>query len=110
MSTIQVWNSVEELASEWAKSPLVEQLTSNLPANNPADSGVPEALRNLDAGTSIVSTHPLLTAMWEPLAEGVRSFSLTFRFGSSYGQSPRSGTLLKFGWAAIRFDGFRGIH
>jgi cell fate (sporulation/competence/biofilm development) regulator YmcA (YheA/YmcA/DUF963 family) len=71
MSTIQVWNSVEELASEWAKSPLVEQLTANLPANNPADSGVPEALRNLDAGTSIVSTQPLLTAMWEPLAEGV---------------------------------------
>jgi hypothetical protein len=71
MSTIQVWNGVEKLASEWAKSPLVEQLTANLPANNPADRGVPEALRNLDAGTSIVSTQPLLTAMWEPLAEGL---------------------------------------
>jgi len=71
MSTIQVWNSVEKLASEWTKSPLVEQLTANLPANNHAGSGVPEALRNLDAGSGIVSTQPLLTAMWEPLAEGL---------------------------------------
>lgn len=70
MPTIEVWNSVEKLASEWATSPIIEQLATNLPANNPANSGVPEALRNLDAGTGIVTAQPLLTVMWEPLSEG----------------------------------------
>lgn len=69
MSTEEVWNAVSNLADVWVKCPTVQALVAQLPLLNDAQTGIPEALRNLDAGTSIVCRNPLATAMWEALAE-----------------------------------------
>lgn len=69
MSTEEVWNAVSNLADVWVGSPTVQSLIAQLPLLNSAQTGIPEALRNLDAGTSVVCRNPLSTAMWEALAE-----------------------------------------
>ena len=69
MSTEEVWNAVSNLADVWVGSPRVQSLVAQLPLLNNAQIGIPEALRNLDAGTSVVCRNPLSTAMWEALAE-----------------------------------------
>jgi hypothetical protein len=70
MSSAEVWTAVQKLATEWSKSPLVQRLTAALPPNGPPPSDVTTALEYMDAGLSgVVSADPLLTTMWEQLAD-----------------------------------------
>ncbi|MFJ9365203.1 hypothetical protein ACIRRA_12385 [Nocardia sp. NPDC101769] len=43
-------------------------MRAQLPGNNSSANGIPEMLRNIDAGTQLISTEPLLTDKWEPTA------------------------------------------
>lgn len=76
MTTVAVWTSLKQLADVWSRSARIQTLTGQLPLLNNAKTGVPEALRNLDAGMDNVSRNPLETAMWEPLAEMLPMVSL----------------------------------
>jgi hypothetical protein len=68
VATELVWPAVDELAAAWCVSPLVEYFLSEHPANENADSEITEALKNLQAGTGLLTEAPLVTTMWEPLA------------------------------------------
>jgi hypothetical protein len=68
MSTESVWPAIDELAVEWGASPLVQYFLSEHPSNEEAASEITEALKNMQAGTSLLTEAPLATAMWEPLA------------------------------------------
>lgn len=64
MSTKEVWDAVRSLADVWRESEIIQQLRGQLPGNNSSTTGIPEMLQNIDAGTGLVSTEPLLTNKW----------------------------------------------
>ncbi|MDR7172537.1 hypothetical protein J2W56_006302 [Nocardia kruczakiae] len=68
MSTEKVWDATSSLAEIWQRSKTVQLLRSQLPTNNPSDHGIPEMLRNIDAGTQhLVFTEPLIPNKWGPM-------------------------------------------
>lgn len=69
MSSNEVWQATVELADVWRGSSLVDAFRKLLPRNNDQPDGIPEALRNLDAGARVVSEEPLLTHKWGVLAQ-----------------------------------------
>jgi hypothetical protein len=78
MSTAEVWAAVQQLAAEWSKSPLVQRLAAALPPNDPPAGDLTTALQNMDAGLSgVVSADPLLTTMWEQLADQLPLVTVT---------------------------------
>jgi hypothetical protein len=68
MSRPEAWVAVEHLAGVWRQSPVIHRLLANLPDHNDSQHGVPEALRNIQAGTGIITSHPLITLAWEAMA------------------------------------------
>ena len=68
MATEKVWPAVEALAAVWSASPLVQYFLSEHPSNVQAAGDITEALKNMQAGTALLTEAPLATAMWEPLA------------------------------------------
>lgn len=69
MTTTDVWVATRDLAEQWRQSDLIQRFTDQLPSNNPATDGIPEMLRNIDAGTGFVSGQPLIPNSWEAFAE-----------------------------------------
>ena len=68
MATEDIWPAVERLAAVWSGSELVQEFLARHPARTDATDSVTESLRNLQAGTWVLTQMPLVTAMWEPLA------------------------------------------
>ena len=69
MTITSVWAETRRLADEWRQSALIQEFVEQLPANNPATAGIPEMLRNIDAGTGVVSGQPLIPNSWEAFAQ-----------------------------------------
>lgn len=71
MTTADVWAATHDLAEQWRQSALIQRFAEQLPANNPSNNGIPEMLRNLDAGTQLVSGQPLIPNGWEAFAQQI---------------------------------------
>lgn len=77
MTTGDVWPAVEQLATIWAASDLVQYFLGSHPAHSGGDNHVSETLSDMHAGTWLLTEAPLLTTMWEPLAAQMPSVQLT---------------------------------
>lgn len=69
MTTEEVWPAVEQLAKVWETSELVQKFLEQHPERTDNTGSVTEGLRNIQAGTALLTKMPLVTTMWEPLAE-----------------------------------------
>jgi hypothetical protein len=77
MATKDIWPAVEQLADVWSESELVQQFLAQHPERTDDNGAVTEALRNMQAGTWLLTEAPLLTTMWEPLAAQLPLVQLT---------------------------------
>jgi hypothetical protein len=68
VATKDVWPVVAQLADVWSQSELVQEFLAQHPERTDDTGAVTEALRNMQAGTWLLTEAPLLTTMWEPLA------------------------------------------
>ncbi|WP_131804607.1 hypothetical protein [Mycobacteroides abscessus] len=68
---------MQALAATWSGSPLVQTFLARHPERNDSDDVVTEALRNLQAGVTVLTETPLLTSTWEQVAQQVPSVRLT---------------------------------
>jgi hypothetical protein len=69
VTTEDIWPAVEQLAEVWGTSELVQKFLERHPAQTDDTGVVTEGLRNLQAGTALLTKMPLNTAMWEAFAE-----------------------------------------
>ncbi|WP_405484680.1 hypothetical protein [Nocardia sp. NBC_00511] len=77
MSTEDVWPAVQALAATWSDSPLVQTFLARHPAHNDSDDTVTEALRNMQAGVTVLTETPLWTSAWGQLAQQMPLVHLT---------------------------------
>jgi|GEM_PF-4258986 len=77
MSTEDVWPAVQAMAATWSDSPLVQTFLARHPAHNDSDDAVTEALRNLQAGATVLTETPLWTSTWVQVAQQLPFVQLT---------------------------------
>ncbi|WP_340406954.1 hypothetical protein [Gordonia malaquae] len=68
MPTDDVWPALQALAATWTNSPVVQTFLAHHPARNNRADPVTEALRNIQAGSFMLTEAPLWTTHWEPIA------------------------------------------
>jgi hypothetical protein len=69
VATEDIWPAIEHLAEVWGASELVQRFLDQHPAQTDDTGIVPEALRNIQASTTLITMMPLVTTMWEAIAE-----------------------------------------
>ncbi|ORI21525.1 hypothetical protein [Rhodococcus sp. 1168] len=89
MTTASTWAATRQLAEAWSRSPIVQDYTAQLPANNPSDRGIPEMLRNIDSSTGLVSHEPLIPNKWELMASELPFVDLNVRGGRQFLEDAR---------------------
>lgn len=77
MATEEVWPAVEQLAEVWGASKLVQTFLEQHPEHTDDTGSVAEGLRNIQAGTTLLTKMPLVTTMWEPWADQLPIVQLT---------------------------------
>ncbi|BCZ24054.1 hypothetical protein MYSE111917_14550 [Mycobacterium senriense] len=77
MTTEDIWPAVEHLAEVWGTSELVQKFLQQHPDRTDDTGSVTEGLRNIQAGSTLLTKMPLVTAMWEPLAVQLPMVQLT---------------------------------
>jgi hypothetical protein len=104
MTTEDIWPAVQALAATWSNSPLIETLVSRHPARTDSNDAVTEALKNLQAGTNALTEAPLLTMVWEQLAQQMPLVQLTDELRSYLRQVAPLGQAvgLTVGWVRSR--------
>lgn len=77
MATEDVWPAVEQLAEVWKTSELVQKFLEQHPEHSDDTGSVTEGLRNIQAGSTLLTNMPLVTVMWEPLSAQLPLVQLT---------------------------------
>ncbi|NDJ90742.1 hypothetical protein [Mycolicibacter kumamotonensis] len=111
MTTDDIWPAVQALATTWLASPVVGNFLARHPARNDSEDVVTEALRNLQAGGSVLTETPLWTSTWEQLAQQMPLVQLTDEVRAYLRQIAPLGHALEstVGWVRSRLPLYPGI-